>query len=65
MTYFDPRLTEAYRKDTAHGFSSSGLPARNKCKKCGADKHVSQLVKKGFGSRLDPCFWLCKGGCNA
>lgn len=25
MSYFDPRLTEAYRKDTAHGFSSSCL----------------------------------------
>ena len=65
MTYSDPRLTEAYRKDTSNGFSSSGLPCRNKCKKCGADKHVSQLIKKGFGSRIDPTYWLCRGGCNA
>jgi hypothetical protein len=64
MSYFDPRLTEAYRKDTAHGFSSSGLDIRQKCKLCGASKRPGELVRKAGTSRHNPSSWTCRGGCN-
>ena len=63
MSYFDPRLTEAYRKDTAHGFSSSGLIIKQRCRLCKSLKLPSELVRKAGTSRHNPSSWTCRGGC--
>jgi hypothetical protein len=51
----DPRAIQNFRDR-----SVGGSTIYQKCRKCGATRTTGQLIRKGFGSAIDPTRWYCR-----